>query len=70
MVHLPRKGVLCKRPFTRKVNYLVSFLVFGRKELCEARVNFEACSYLADIPTLADGPPTIEHGSLEDHYTK
>ena len=48
----------------------ISFLVFHRKDLCEARVNFEVCSYFADIPTLADGPPPIEHGSLEDHYTE
>ena len=32
-------------------------LVFCRKDLCEARVNLEVCLYLADKPTLADGPP-------------
>ena len=34
-----------------------NLLVISRKDLCEARINSEVCSYLADIPTLADGPP-------------
>ena len=29
-----------------------------RKDLCEARVNLEVCSYLADEPPLSDGPPS------------
>ena len=28
------------------------------KDLCEARVNLEVCSYLADEPSLADGSPS------------
>ena len=35
----------------------VESLVFRRKDPCEARVNLAVCSYLADEPTLADGPP-------------
>ena len=27
------------------------------KTFCEARVNLEVCSYLADEPSLANGPP-------------
>ena len=32
-------------------------LVFHRKDLCEARVNFKVCSYLADVPTLGQWTP-------------
>ena len=41
-----------------------------KKTFCEARVNLEVCSHLADEPSLADGPPLIEHRCLEYQYTK
>ena len=42
----------------KKIKRTELLLVFHRKDLCEARVNFEVCSYLADEPSLANGPPS------------
>ena len=41
------------------------------KTFCEARVNLEVCSYLADEPSLANGPlKWIKNRCLEYCYTK
>ena len=42
-----RSGVPHERPFTHEGNH---FLVFCRKDLCEARVKPKVSSYLADGP--------------------
>ena len=42
----------------------ITFLVFHRKDLYAARVNFKVSSFLADGP-----PPPIGHRSMEHHYT-
>ena len=39
------------------VSYFFGLSYVIRKDLCEARVNLEVCSYLADEPSFADGPP-------------
>ena len=38
-------------------NYLCLSYSIYEKTFCEARVNLEVCSYLADKDSLADGPP-------------
>ena len=59
---------LSPQPTFMEMNFPVTgnipFLVFHRKDLCEARVNFKVSSYLAD-----GCPPSIDHRSMEDHYT-
>ena len=59
LISMPFK-LLYIKVFLGRASFLTSrdvFLVFCRRDLCEARVNLEICSYLADEPTLAYGPP-------------
>ena len=66
---LEREGAWGEEPLVFKLFSVEHILILGpftffiglsyviRKDLCEARVNLEVSSYLADEPSFANGPP-------------
>ena len=57
--HIGRSPGRCTpHPPQSSIHALLGLSYVIWKDLCEARVNLEVCSYLADEPSLADGSPS------------